>query len=43
MVRASAPLESRRNQREPAMAMDVVDYEINGAEMQFVEVEVGSV
>src|SRR5690242_6181786 len=39
MVRASAPLESRRQQREPAMPMDVVDYQINGAEMQFVEVE----
>src|ERR1700756_1579265 len=25
--------------KEPKMAMDVVDYEIKGAEMQFVEVE----
>jgi uncharacterized protein (TIGR00266 family) len=29
----------RRGARENAMAMDVVDYEIKGAEMQFVEVE----
>jgi len=28
-----------RNSQEAAMAMDVVDYEIKGAEMQFVEVE----
>src|SRR5437764_3152093 len=35
----NAPLRQCRQQRETTMAMDVVDYEIKGSEMQFVEIE----